>query len=109
MRGDTRPRPSGPLTRLRAHWLSTAYLVAVAAVCVWAVIDWRLVAHEDASFAAVWPLAVTAPGSLLLLVLPGDSPWAYAACVALGAAVNAWLLHRMAPESGAEESGAEHR
>ncbi|EFF88363.1 hypothetical protein SSTG_06012 [Streptomyces sp. e14] len=101
MRSDTRLRPSGLLARLRAHWLSTAYLVAVAAVCVWAVIDRTFVPHEDASFAGVWPLALTAPGSLLLLLLPGGSPWGYAVCVALGAGVNAWLLQLMEPGSRA--------
>ncbi|MFI2645355.1 SCO4225 family membrane protein [Streptomyces sp. NPDC018610] len=103
MRGDTRSRSGGLLARLRAHWLSAVYLLVTAAVCVWVAVDWELVAHQDASFAAVWPLALTAPVSLLLLLVPGDSVFVYAACVVLGVGVNAWLLQRMEPGSRASE------
>ncbi|MEU6477542.1 hypothetical protein ABZ858_11730 [Streptomyces sp. NPDC047017] len=95
MNSHTSSRPSPLLATLRAHWMSTAYLVVVAAVCVWVLIDQTLVSHADASFSGVWPVFLTAPVSLLLLVLPGDSPLGYAVCVALGAAVDAWLLRRL--------------
>ncbi|MFE2376427.1 SCO4225 family membrane protein [Streptomyces sp. NPDC059398] len=51
-------------------WISRGYLVVVAALLVWVWVDTTLVSHPDASFAGVYPILLTAPTSLLLL-LPG--------------------------------------
>lgn len=51
-------------------WVSRGYLMVIAALLVWVWVDTTLVSHPDASFAGVYPILLTAPGSLLLL-LPG--------------------------------------
>ncbi|WP_441247995.1 SCO4225 family membrane protein [Kitasatospora sp. McL0602] len=79
-------------------WVPGGYLLLVAAVQVWVEIVSRTV--TDGGFAAIWSLLVTAPGSMLALVLaavPGPDGGVgallgfYAALV-FGASVNAALL-----------------
>ncbi len=82
-------------TAVAGNRLSQAYLAVCAAVGIWCVIDQVWVSPPDASFSTIWPLLLTAPVSLLALVLPSESLVAYMAVVVLGAVVNAWLLGRL--------------
>ncbi|MFJ9154862.1 SCO4225 family membrane protein [Streptomyces sp. NPDC102270] len=69
--------------------LALGYLLVVAAVLGWVGVDALFVEHADASLAGVWAFLVTAPASLLFVMLPGA--WAWAGIVA-GAVVNAAAL-----------------
>ncbi|GLP66179.1 hypothetical protein TUSST3_27990 [Streptomyces sp. TUS-ST3] len=69
--------------------LSLGYLLLVAAVVGWVGVDTLFVEHADASFAGVWAFVVTAPTSLLLVMVPGAGAWAG---IVIGAAVNAVVL-----------------
>jgi len=52
-------------------WVAGAYAVAVLATSVW--VQVAVAGAADASFAGIWLIALTVPGSLLgLLVLPGE-------------------------------------
>lgn len=51
-------------------WFSRGYLIVIAALLVWVWVDTTLVSHPDASFSGVYPILLTAPTSLLML-LPG--------------------------------------
>ncbi|MDQ0762671.1 hypothetical protein QF027_005306 [Streptomyces canus] len=69
--------------------LALGYLLLVAAVLCWVGVDALFVEHADASLAGVWAFLVTAPASLLFVMLP--EAWAWAG-IALGAVVNAAVL-----------------
>ncbi|MFG2460913.1 SCO4225 family membrane protein [Streptomyces sp. NPDC048523] len=69
--------------------LALGYLLVVAAVLGWVGVDALFVDHADASLAGVWAFLVTAPASLLFVMLPGV--WAWAG-IAVGAVVNAAAL-----------------
>ncbi|MFF0014624.1 SCO4225 family membrane protein [Streptomyces sp. NPDC005374] len=69
--------------------LSLGYLIVVAAVVGWVGVDTLFVEHADASLAAVWAFLVTAPASLLFVMLPDSLAWAG---VVAGALVNAAVL-----------------
>jgi len=73
-------------------WVAGAYAVAVLATTVW--VQVANSGAEDASFAGIWLIALTIPGSLLaLLVVPGelDSLLEFTA-VGLLQAVGTWYL-----------------
>lgn len=69
--------------------LALGYLLVVAAVLGWVGVDALFVEHADASLAAVWAFLVTAPASLLFVMLPGALAWAG---IVVGAVVNAAVL-----------------
>ena len=73
-------------------WVAGAYAVAVLAVSVW--VQVAAAGAEDASFAGVFLLALTVPGSLLaLLVLPGElGSLVVFTVVGLLQAVGTWYL-----------------
>ncbi|WP_405776171.1 SCO4225 family membrane protein [Streptomyces sp. NBC_00859] len=72
-------------------WVSRGYLMVIAALLVWVWVDTTLVSHPDASFSGVYPILLTAPASLLLL-LPGVSgALAYVVLVA-AALVNSTVI-----------------
>jgi hypothetical protein len=52
----------------------------------WVGVDALFVEHADASLAGVWTFLVTAPASLLSVVLPGVPAWAVVNAAVLGAA-----------------------
>ncbi|MEU6522984.1 hypothetical protein ABZ892_09060 [Streptomyces sp. NPDC046924] len=84
-------RPSLPRRlRDRVGLGALAYLVLCAAVLVWAVVT---IATDDSgeAMALLFPLLVTAPGSLVVLVLPEHGSMFFASLV-LGAAVNAAVI-----------------
>ncbi|SFK99930.1 SCO4225 family membrane protein [Streptomyces pini] len=72
------------------------YLAVCAALVLWVVLDATVVPHEDASMAALWPVAATAPTSLLALAVPlPDGPVGGAlllGLVSLAAVVNAGVF-----------------
>nr|WSZ15668.1 hypothetical protein OH837_21240 [Streptomyces canus] len=69
--------------------LALGYLLVVAAVVGWVGVDALFVEHADASLAGVWAFLVTAPASLLFVMLPGALAWAG---IVVGAVVNAAVL-----------------
>ncbi|MFE2062206.1 SCO4225 family membrane protein [Streptomyces sp. NPDC059467] len=69
--------------------VALGYLALVAAVVVWVGADTLFVEHADASLAGVWAFLVTAPTSLLFVMLPGPLAWAG---VVVGAVVQAAVL-----------------
>jgi hypothetical protein len=72
-------------------WPARLYLAVCAALIVWlAVVSAQ--PHEDASFAAVVPLLVTAPTSMLVLAVPDGATAGVFAVLAVSAVVNAWLI-----------------
>ncbi|MFJ8186599.1 SCO4225 family membrane protein [Streptomyces sp. NPDC096105] len=91
------PRSKQTVTaRIAGNRISQGYLALVAATLVWVVLDGVLVHHADGSFAAVWPLLLTAPSSLPVLFLPlGEGAAAmalYGAVVPVAALANAYLI-----------------
>ncbi|MEV0850665.1 hypothetical protein AB0J21_33270 [Streptomyces sp. NPDC049954] len=97
---STSTRTSGntdkPLHRMMAaatdNWFSRGYLVVFAATLVWFGVDTLFVNHPDASFAGVWPMFLTLPTGLLLLLWSAIPGWALVVGMALAALVNATLL-----------------
>lgn len=88
---STRTSRGIPMNRSR-HFLnplSLGYLLVVAAVVGWVGVDALFVEHADASLAGVWAFRVTAPASLLFVMLP--RAWAWSGIV-VGAVVNAAAL-----------------
>ena len=76
-------------------WVAGAYAVAVLATTVW--VQVAAAGAEDASFAGIWLIALTIPGSLLaLLVVPGelDSLLEFTVVGLLQAVGTWWLLSR---------------
>lgn len=77
-------------------WLSRGYLavvVVVTAVSLWELLTWD---QPDANFAGIWPLLLTMPLSVPLLVWAPDewsSLWLFTACVSVCALVNAAALN----------------
>ncbi|MEU8350656.1 hypothetical protein [Streptomyces sp. NPDC048845] len=72
---------------------SGVYLAVCFALLAWVAVDAALVQHQDASFAGVWPLFLTAPTSLLgLLLLPETGTGGYLAVVVVSALVNSTVL-----------------
>ena len=77
-RSDGERPPGGAGRRWVVHgrrnwpvWVAGGYAVAVLATSVW--VQVAASGAEDASFAGIWLVALTIPGSLLaLLVLPGE-------------------------------------
>ncbi|MGW0614772.1 SCO4225 family membrane protein [Streptomyces sp. NPDC002788] len=90
MKGDTPHRPAGARPMAAGNLLRRLYLAVCAAVLVWAMADQVAIEHADASFSAVWPLLLTAPASLVWLVLPGEPLGTYVAAVVLGAVATTW-------------------
>ncbi|MDG9700727.1 SCO4225 family membrane protein [Streptomyces sp. DH37] len=82
--------------RIADNWPARIYLAVCAALVLWVVLDAAFVQHEDASMAGVWPLAATAPTSLLALAVPlPDGPAGAVLLLALvgaAAVVNAWAF-----------------
>jgi hypothetical protein len=67
------------------------YLAVCAALIVWlAVVSAQ--PHQDASMAAVIPLLVTAPTSLLVFAVPDGATAGLYVVLAASAVVNAWLI-----------------
>ena len=77
--------------KARSPVLSVAVplLIVVAAVVGWVGVDTLFVEHADASLAGVWAFLITAPASLLFVMLPGALAWAG---IVVGAVVNAAVL-----------------
>ncbi|MCF3964818.1 SCO4225 family membrane protein [Streptomyces fuscigenes] len=72
----TRRHPfTAALRRALLHPVALAYLAVVAAVWAWVAADVLFVTHQDASLSGVWAFFVTAPSSLLFVLLPGPLPW----------------------------------
>jgi hypothetical protein len=69
--------------------VALGYLALVAAVVVWVGVDTLFVEHADASLAGVWAFLVTAPVSLLFVMLPGPLPFIG---IAVGAVLQAAVL-----------------
>ncbi|MFD8718058.1 SCO4225 family membrane protein [Streptomyces sp. NPDC059629] len=69
--------------------VALGHLALVAAVVVWVGVDTLFAEHADASLAGVWAFLVTAPASLLFVMLPGPPAWAG---VVVGAVVQAAVL-----------------
>jgi hypothetical protein len=69
--------------------LALGYLLVVTAVVGWVAVDTLFIEHADASLAGVWAFLVTAPASLLFVMLPGA--WAWAGII-VGAVANAAVL-----------------
>lgn len=82
--------------RLLLTPVALGYLAVVAAVWIWIGVDLLFVEHQDASLSGVWGFFVTAPTSLLFVMLPGPLVWcgvvigAFVQALALGA-VYEWL------------------
>ncbi|MGY1843257.1 SCO4225 family membrane protein [Modestobacter sp. SYSU DS0875] len=76
-------------------WVAGAYAVAVLATAAW--VQVTASGAEDASFAGIWLLALTLPGSLLLLLLPGElgSLLTFTVVGLLQAVGTWWLLTRL--------------
>lgn len=89
-------RTQGFLTAVTGNWASRIYLAVAFALLIWAVADLTLVTHEDASFAAVVPFLVTAPTSMVALLVPDGAAWAFFLVIAVAAVVNAALIGRLA-------------
>ncbi|MET9532260.1 MULTISPECIES: SCO4225 family membrane protein [unclassified Streptomyces] len=84
-------------------WVSRGYLMVIAALLVWVWVDTTLVSHPDASFAGVYPILLTAPGSLLLL-LPGiEGPLGWVVLVA-AALVNSTVISLIVRRAGGHGS-----
>ncbi|MFJ3667679.1 SCO4225 family membrane protein [Streptomyces sp. NPDC090106] len=69
--------------------VALGYLGIVAAVSVWAAVDVLFVEHAGVSLAGVWAFLVTAPTSLLFVMLPAPLAWTG---VVIGAVVQAAVL-----------------
>ena len=78
-----------PLIQALRTPVALGYLLIVAGVAVWAGADALLVDHADASLAAIWAFLVTAPTSLLFVMLPGPLAWTG---IAIGAVAQAAVL-----------------
>lgn len=100
MKSDSPRRPGAVQPTAAGNLVPWLYLTVCAAVLVWALSDQMAVGHADASFSTIWPLLLTLPFSLAVLMLPMESPATYAAAVAVGAAVNAWVLARLLRKAG---------
>ncbi|WP_405563855.1 SCO4225 family membrane protein [Streptomyces sp. NBC_01180] len=93
-------------------WVSRGYLVVIAALLVWVWVDTTLVSHPDASFSGVYPILLTLPTSLLLL-LPGvEAPLTWVVLVA-AALVNSTFIslivrRAFGPGSGSGPSSSRH-
>ncbi len=78
------------LRRTHSEAAALFYLASCAVLLVWALVT-TMGDDSGESMAGVIPLLATAPGSLVLLVLPDDPLW-FIAAVALGAEVNAAVI-----------------
>ncbi|MER7576170.1 hypothetical protein [Streptomyces sp. NPDC126514] len=82
--------------KIADNWISRGYLALVAATLAWVVLDAAWGQQADGTFAAVWPLLLTAPVSLLATALPlveGATGLALYGVVVLGAAlINAYVI-----------------
>jgi hypothetical protein len=78
-----------PLLKALRTPVALGYLLIVAGVVVWAGVDALLVDHADASLAGIWSFLVTAPTSLLFVMLPGPLAWTG---VAIGAVAQAAVV-----------------
>ncbi|MCX4723115.1 hypothetical protein OG372_28855 [Streptomyces sp. NBC_01020] len=72
-------------------WVSRGYLVVIAALLVWVWVDTTLVSHPDASFSGVYPILLTMPTSLLLLLPAVEAPLTWVVLVA-AALVNSTVI-----------------
>ncbi|MCX5235175.1 hypothetical protein OG824_08030 [Streptomyces prunicolor] len=103
------PTHTRTLARLRTllapavdNWPARAYLAMVAASLVFFLCADYILA--DPTFAALWPLMVTAPTGFLAFLLPTSSPLAFAATTALCGLANAVLLGHLAHRLRAGEA-----
>ncbi|MBV1939316.1 hypothetical protein [Streptomyces sp. BV286] len=72
-------------------WPARVYLAVCAALIVWlAVVSSQ--PQDDASLAAVVPLLLTAPTSLLVLAVPDGMTAGLYAVLVMSAVVNAWVI-----------------
>ncbi|WP_051722829.1 SCO4225 family membrane protein [Streptomyces albus] len=96
MSNNTPGTPHRILAGVADNRIARGYLVVCAALLLWVGFDAGLVAHEDASFAGVWPVFATLPtGLALLLVSPLEGAAgtvAYFVLLAVAAVVNSWLF-----------------
>ncbi|MFG2784486.1 SCO4225 family membrane protein [Streptomyces prunicolor] len=84
------------------NWPARAYLAVVAtSLAFFLCADYIL---ADPTFAALWPLMVTAPTGFLAFLLPTSSPLAFAATTALCGLANAVLLGHLAHRLRAQEA-----
>ena len=97
------------LRRSLDNWLSGTYLAVVAVALALVAVDTLALSHADASMSAVWPVILTAPESLVLLLTPyGVDGWAYgvayAAVITVSAFANAAFLGTLVrrPRSSSE-------
>ncbi|MCG3043770.1 SCO4225 family membrane protein [Streptomyces fenghuangensis] len=94
--GNGRGRIPARISGIADNRPARIYLAVCAALVLWVALDAAFVPHEDASLAGVWPVAATAPTSLLALAVPlPDGPVGAAlllGLVSLAAVVNAGVL-----------------
>ena len=77
---------------LTGSWASRVYLLLVLAATGYLLVDTAFVEHEDASFAGIWLLLLTGPGSWLSMPLVDAGPaWLHPLTFWIGAAVGALL------------------
>ena len=77
---------------LTGTWQARVYLLLVLAATGYTLIDTAFVEHEDASFAGLWLLLLTSPGSWLSMPLVDAGPqWLHPLTYWIGAAVGALL------------------
>lgn len=77
------------------NWVSRIYLAVVAVLLMWSYVDAAFVAQADSSFAGVYPIAITAPASVVLLLLGALSEVTFPLVVTACALLNAWLIGRV--------------
>lgn len=80
---------SGTLRFAYGSVFAQVYLGALLVLCVWAY--FASGAGPDASMAGVWPMFATAPVSLVLILLPGET-LPIVAGIVVGGLVNAFVL-----------------
>ncbi|OON80679.1 SCO4225 family membrane protein [Streptomyces tsukubensis] len=89
-----------PLNAVAGNLFARLYLAVCVLLLIWVAVDSTLVPHEDASFAGVVPLILTAPFSLVVLALPINGLAGVLLPIAAGAVVNAWLITRIGRATG---------
>ena len=90
---------------LTGTWASRIYLLLVLAATVYLLVDTAFVEHEDASFAGLWLLLLTSPGSWLTMPLVDAGPaWLHPLTFWIGAAVGA-LINTVVLSALARRSG----
>ncbi|MGW6960995.1 SCO4225 family membrane protein [Streptomyces chartreusis] len=80
---------------------SRAYLAVVATALVWAYVDAAFVAQADSSFAGVYSIAVTAPVTVVLLLVGAFEALPFTLPIVVCALVNACPIGLVARRSAA--------